>query len=122
LLAHPAIAAAPITHGAPVLYADGPGLTRLHAEARRARARAIGALFARMLRAVAAAVRARADAWKRAYRRNLTVRTLSRLDTRTLRDLGLERSALLSAAYDLERDDYTTRLRTVRTANAFRMF
>lgn len=116
VLSHVAIARPTATAGAALLSA------RLEAAARAERARLVGELVSNAWRRAAAGARRLFAAWQRRRERRATVLALSGLDDRTLNDLGFGRSEILSVAIELGRDDGTTRLRTLRAANAFQLF
>ena len=67
------------------------------------RQRRLGELIARALRRLADAVRRIAAQWRHSRDVHATYRALSALDTRTLRDLGFDRSELRSVALDWAR-------------------
>lgn len=98
-----------------------PSSVELHAAARAGRARQISALIVRALRWL--------DGWFNSYlaqRRQRAVarstyRTLRALDARTLRDLGIERSEILSFALGTGRD-HASAMQAIRAANGLRLF
>ena len=73
------------------------------ATAHAARARRFGDLIGRALRRLTDAARRFAAQWRHSRDVHATYRALSALDTRTLRDLGFDRSELHSVALDWAR-------------------
>lgn len=86
-----------------------PDLPRLLAAARARRGRLLGDAVAAPLRLASDRLRAWLERARRAAQRRATYLALAELDARTLRDIGLTRSELMSAASGL--DDRTTRIR-----------
>ncbi len=70
----------------------------LQHQARGHRARSVSKIVASALGALAAGMRQLYTSWQRQQRVSATFRALSALDTRTLRDLGIDRSEILSLA------------------------
>ncbi len=68
----------------------------------------------RFLRALRIAWRARRDAWRRARQAAAAYRELRSLDARTLRDLGLHDSELMSVVTELSGDADPTRVHTLQ--------
>lgn len=66
------------------------------------------------LRTIADALQAAAAAWQRRARAAESYHVLASLDTRTLRDLGFDRSELASVAAELAGEAAPTRVRTIR--------
>jgi uncharacterized protein YjiS (DUF1127 family) len=102
--------------------APAPLSLHLESAARAHRARRAGELVTAAWHGAAAAARRFLDAWQRRRDRRATYLALRGLDDRTLHDLGFGRSEILSVAMDLDRDDETRRLRTMRAAHALRLF
>jgi uncharacterized protein YjiS (DUF1127 family) len=86
----------------------------LHYAARRHRLQLLARSIAAALRRVAAvAARMRAQ-WQRRRKARATYLALSRLDSRTLRDLGFDRSEIQSVAAEISGSADSTRVLTRR--------
>jgi uncharacterized protein YjiS (DUF1127 family) len=99
-----------------------PDLRRLEAAAHANRARLLGEFVAAAWRGTAATARRVLGAWQRRRQGRATYLALRGLDDRALRDLGMDRSEILSVAMYSERDDGTRRLRGARAANSLQVF
>jgi uncharacterized protein YjiS (DUF1127 family) len=104
-----------LAHGSPNAGLADPGhdITsyQMYLDARNHRSFTLGAIVLAMLEALAASAR-RAYARYRKWRRATVVYdALSRLDDRTLRDLGFDRSEIRSVAAEFTREAESTRLR-----------
>jgi uncharacterized protein YjiS (DUF1127 family) len=83
----------------------------LYHQARANRSYQLREIVKALLQAVADAVRPAIARWREQQRARAAYRTLQALDTRTLRDLGLDRSELLSVATELAAGASSTRVR-----------
>ncbi|MGZ8272885.1 MAG: DUF1127 domain-containing protein [Burkholderiaceae bacterium] len=100
-----------------------PALQSRHLElaARANRALLVTAALNAVWHHIVASARGAVAAWQRGRQRRATYLALRGLDDRTLHDLGLSRSEILSVAMDVDRDDEIRRLRTTRAATALRL-
>jgi uncharacterized protein YjiS (DUF1127 family) len=92
--------------------ADAFSLAR---QARAGRHAGLSAVLAALFRSLAASGRRAIASWRRARETRATYHELSRLDARTLRDLGIERSGMGSVAAEIAGESDRTRIQALRT-------
>lgn len=102
--------------------ADAPTAYDVYFAARAARSRQIGAAVARALRWLNGQLTRYRERQRRHALERATVRALMRLDSRTLRDLGMHHSEIAGVAREVGRNPELTRLRAARVANGLRLF
>ena len=105
----------------PPVAAAMPSSFELHAAARAERARQMRDLIVGALRWLAGQVAHYTERRRQRAIAHATYRTLRELDSRTLRDLGLDHSEVLSFALSIGRD-HPSDLRAARVANGLRLF
>jgi hypothetical protein len=94
----------------------------LHAAARSERSRQVGELIVRALRWLNGNLERYLERRRQRALERATFRALMALDNRTLRDLGMVRSELMSIAREIGRDSELGPLRAARVANGLRLF
>jgi uncharacterized protein YjiS (DUF1127 family) len=101
---------------------EGPDAYRLAIDARAARSASLAAILATLVAAVSAAGHRVYASWSRARSARATYRALRELDTRTLHDLGLDRSEMRSMAAEIAGESDRTRVQALRTLRALSLF
>ena len=82
----------------------------------------LAAILATLIAAVSAAAHRLYASWSRARSARATYRALRELDTRTLHDLGLDRSEMRSVAAEIAGESDRTRVQALRTLRALSLF
>lgn len=95
---------------------------RLAVKARAARSASLAAILATLIATVSAAAHRLYASWSRARSARATYRALRELDTRTLHDLGLDRSEMRSMAAEIAGESDRTRVQALRTLRALSLF
>lgn len=101
---------------------DGRDACQLAAEARAARSASLAAILGTLIEAASAAAHRLVASWSRARSARATYRALRELDTRTLHDLGIDRSEMRSMAAEIAGESDRTRVQALRTLRALSLF
>ncbi len=101
---------------------EGPDAYRRAIEARAARGASLAAVLGTLIAAMSAAAHRLYASWSRAKSARATYRALRELDTRTLHDLGLDRSEMRSVAAEIAGESDRTRVQALRTLKALSLF
>ncbi|HQR20933.1 MAG TPA: DUF1127 domain-containing protein [Burkholderiaceae bacterium] len=101
---------------------DSAGSYQHQLQARAARHAGLSAAFAVMTGTVIDAAHRALASWRRARDAHATYRALSRLDARTLRDVGLDRSELRSVAAELAGEADRSRIQALRSLRMLSVF
>ena len=101
---------------------QGPDAHRLAIEARATRSASLAVILGMLIAAVSAAAHRFHSSWSRARSARATYRALRELDTRTLHDLGLDRSEMRSMAAEIAGESDRTRVQALRTLRAMSLF
>lgn len=101
---------------------SGRDAYQLAIESRAARSASLAVILGTLIAAVSAAAHRLYASWSRARSARATYRALRELDTRTLHDLGLDRSEMRSMAAEIAGESDRTRVQALRTLRALSLF
>ena len=105
-------------HNTTELQLPAPSGISLHQAAGRFRSQRLAQSIAGALRRIAAIGASLHAEWRRKSKERATFRALNRLDARTLRDLGFDRSELTSVAAEVAGEAECTRVRSLLTRHS----